>query len=367
MRRAVAVIAVLVAVVAAAATFSRNPNRLTLRAGESSSVSCSGPALNFTPSRATAGTLVCAPNPTTTTVPATTTTIPATTTTVPVTTTTVPATTTTTVAPPPPGGFPDASTTGVPAGTALTARSSSSCNWVISTPGTVVDGVDLAGCVDVEASNVTIQNSRLSGNTWWGVRLGVTNSSATNLRILHSTIQAAQGKGPDSGGYDYGISDQGGGSIEIGFDNISGYKDGTDITSGSIHDSYYHDLSTFNGAHVQDVYVYPGAGLTISHNTLINQASLTYTTAAVYIAPDAGHQHDVTMSGNLLAGGAYAFYGGDSTATNIVVSGNSFSTQVFPNCGNYGTHAYWWPNNAGNVWSGNVWADGPNAGKAVAA
>ena len=262
-------------------------------------------------------------------------------------------------------GHPDASNTGVPVGTSLTPMSSTSCNWVITTSNTVVNGVDLHGCIDVEASNVTIENSRISSNTWWGIKFGGSNPNITGLKVLHNTLLSVAGQGPDAGGYDYAVSGQANGTMEVGYNDISGYKDGTDVSSGSVHDNYIHDLSTFSGAHVQDVYVWPGAGLTITHNTLINQAALQYTTAAIYIAPDAGHQNNVQVTNNLLAGGAYAFYGGDSTATNISVLNNSFSTQVSASCGYYGTDGYWWPNNTGNVWTGNVWADGPKAGSTV--
>jgi hypothetical protein len=262
-------------------------------------------------------------------------------------------------------GFPDATTAGVPPGVRLTARSSTACNWVVTGDNTVIDGVDLAGCVDIEADNVTIRNSRITSNTWWGIKYGVSNPHVSGLRVLHSTVASTPGQGPDSGGYDFGISQQTSGTLEVGWADISGYKDGVDVSTGSVHDSYIHDLSEFAGAHTQAVYVYPGAGLSLTHNTLINQTAQAMATAAIYIAPDAGHQHDVTVSGSLLAGGAFVFYGGDATATNIKATGNSFSTRIWPKAGYYGWASYWTPANAGNVWQANVWADGPNQGQAV--
>jgi hypothetical protein len=263
--------------------------------------------------------------------------------------------------------MPDASNTGVPSGTVLTAKSSTACNYVVSTENAVVNAMDLNGCIDVEANNVTVQNSRITSNTWWGIKYGASNPNITGLRILHSTVTSVAGKGPDNGGYDYGISSQANGTIEVGYSDISGFKDGVDIASGSVHDSYIHDLSQFTGAHTQDIYVWSGggAGVTIQHNTLINQVALANTTASIYIAPDSGHDNNVTVTGNKLAGGAYAFYGGDTSATNIHVVDNTFSTVVYTNCGYYGTVAYWHAANAGNVWTGNSWADGPKAGQAV--
>jgi hypothetical protein len=268
-------------------------------------------------------------------------------------------------------GYPSAANTGVPPGTMFTTRTSTGCNWVITTDGTVVDGVDLHGCIDVEANNVTIQNSRISSDTWWAVRYGASQSNVTGLRLLHNTILSVPGAGPDSGGYDYAIDQAGSGGMEVAFNDISGYKDGVDISSGSVHDNYIHDLSYFTGAHDQDIYVWcGGSGLTIRHNTLSTGIPTTMAggagaTAAIYIAPDCGHQNEVTVDDNRLAGGAYALYGGDNTATNIVVTNNGFSTALYPNCGIYGTDAYWHAGNAGNVWTGNVWSDGPRAGMAA--
>lgn len=226
----------------------------------------------------------------------------------------------------------------------------------------------LTGTLDVEASNVTIENSILTGVSWWGVQLGVSNYGATNLVINHDTLQTVAGNGPDSGGYDYGISpgQYSTGSMTVEYSNISGYKDGIDITTGSIHDNYIHNLSQFTGSHSQDIYVYSGgSGITIKHNTLINDTPISQASASVYIAPDSPNQHNVTVTQNKLAGGALCLYGGDSNATNIVVTNNGFSTLMYSDCGYYGTDGYWHAGNAGNIWSGNVWADGPNAGQTV--
>src|SRR6185312_7570768 len=55
-------------------------------------------------------------------------------------------------------GYPTPSTTGVPSGTTLTA----SGPITVTTPGTVIDGKDVTGGIDVQADDVTIRNSRVS-------------------------------------------------------------------------------------------------------------------------------------------------------------------------------------------------------------
>lgn len=258
-------------------------------------------------------------------------------------------------------GFPDASDAGVPPGSALQAKSG---KVVITKDGTVIDGWDFSGVIDVEADNVTIRNSRLTGTTWFGIRYGATNPRATGLVVAQDTLQTVPGRGPDHGGYDYGIEQVGHGTLEVASSDISGYKDGVDISNGSVHDSYIHELSTFKGAHDQDIYVWSGGdGVTIEHNTLI--ADSEDSTAAIYVAPDSGHQNNVTMEDNWLAGGSYCVYGGDTTATNIRLVANAFSPEQYASCGQYGLVDDVKTQNPGDVTAGNVWAIGPRAGQAA--
>lgn len=261
--------------------------------------------------------------------------------------------------------WPDATNTGVPSGIALIDESAPmATGLVITTDNTVIDGINLDGWIDVEANNVTIQNSVITSNNWWGVRYA---GGVTGLKILHSVIRSVPGQGPDNGGYDYGIAQLGNGTMEVAYNDISGFKDGVDVTTGYVHDNYIHDLSQFDGAHTQNVYVWCGGnGVTLQHNTLINQTGQEYATAAVYIAPDCGAQNNVTVDTNWLAGGSLVLYGGGAMASNIHVQNNAFSTAIWsPDGGFNGTVGYWADGNAGNLWSGNTWADGPNAGLPV--
>jgi hypothetical protein len=82
---------------------------------------------------------------------------------------------------------------------------------------------------------------------------------------------------------------------------------------------------------------------------------------ALISLPDAAGR--MVVSGNWLAGGAYALMGGGGDVT---ITGNRFSTRFAPTCGRYGTHAHVgerYPD--GIQWSGNQWADGPSAGHPV--
>jgi len=258
-------------------------------------------------------------------------------------------------------GAPDAATTGVPPGTPLTEKPPGT--YVITHPGTVIDGWEVSGVIDVEADRVTIVDTRLTAASWAGIVYGKTNPAATGLRILHDTLTTMPGRGPDHQGYDYGIEQLGRGTLDVGYDDISGFKDGVDLHTGRVDESYIHQLPTFPTSHDQDIYVWPGGtGVEIDHNTLIADGGNA--TAAVYVAPDGGHQSGVTLADNWVAGGAYCVYAGDPTATDIRITGNLFSSEIYPACGQFGSVTYW-SANAGNVASGNLWAGGAQAGRPV--
>jgi hypothetical protein len=234
---------------------------------------------------------------------------------------------------------------------------------VIDKPNTVIDSTHIIGCVDVEADNVTIQNSWITSTDWFAIIYGDKNPSVTGLKVLHTTMDIDKPKCPNGVNCNYGLNPNGNGTYEVGWSNISGFKDGLDISTGYIHDNYIWGLLQFDGAHTQDIYVWPGGtGVRIVHNTLISD--IVDSTASIYVTDNQGHQQNVTIENNWLAGGSYALYAGDSTATQIVVTNNKFSTEVTPNSGYYGavTDIY---HNTDNVFSGNVWANGPNAGQAI--
>jgi hypothetical protein len=78
--------------------------------------------------------------------------------------------------------FPDASCTGVPAGTVLTVKTG---NQTISTAGTVVNGWDVRGKIIVNADNVTIKNSIVHGPAAGGC----SNGAAIELYGQHDVVQ----------------------------------------------------------------------------------------------------------------------------------------------------------------------------------
>ena len=256
-------------------------------------------------------------------------------------------------------GFPDASSTGP----RVKSFSQHSGNIEIHTDGQVISGWDLHGALDIYANNVTVIDSRITSATWWGVYL---RQGYGGLKVLHSTIVGSSTLGPDNGGTDYGVSNSASGPLEVGWCDISQF--GADVSTGhgDVHDNYTHNQANFiNLGHEwvhTDSIISGGSdtgGLVVRHNTLINQTPFDKgASASVGLFPDDGPVANTTVDDNWLAGGAYAFYGGDAGASNIKVTNNVFSTEISPNGGYYGFVAHWNATGSGNVFSGNRTSDG---------
>ena len=83
-----------------------------------------------------------------------------------------------------PSSWPDASNTGVPAGTTLTPSGS----ITVAVAGAVVSGLDVSGCLVIEADNVTIKDTGTAtagtlniSETGVGLVDSITLASGTNL------------------------------------------------------------------------------------------------------------------------------------------------------------------------------------------
>ncbi|WP_161789613.1 hypothetical protein [Phaeacidiphilus oryzae] len=227
----------------------------------------------------------------------------------------------------------------------------------------MIRGWDLTGSLDVYADDVTVVDSRITSANWWGVNL---RAGHRNLRVLHDTVTALPGRGPDNGGEDYAVSNMGDGPIEVGWSDVSVFGNALSTGQGDLHDDYVHDLVPFRNQSGQwqhtDAVISDGGGsgrLTVRHNTLLNPTPLDQgASASVGLFADSAPVTDTVVADNWLAGGAYALYGGGPGATRVQVTGNVFSEQYHPGVGGYGPVAAWNGSGAGNAWYGNRRPDG---------
>ena len=263
-------------------------------------------------------------------------------------------------------GFPDATNTGVPSGTALRSvpdQVSSGSGWhfdpgggyvVVTARGTVLSGLSMPCNLVIDASDVTVQDVRIVTGKYFGISLRHT----TGVTIEDSTIS---GRNLTSGRVDSAIDDIYGDStgIVIKDNNISRFRTGVQVSTGLIAGNYIHDPGYIHGDHTNGIYV---AGttepLTIYGNTILND--LGQTDDINLDASSSGQDvANKVVVDNLLAGGGYSIYGGGSRndrTSNILIEDNEFGRLYYPEGGQYGPAAYVNPRQAGNVWSGNVWS-----------
>jgi hypothetical protein len=249
-------------------------------------------------------------------------------------------------------GYPSPDTTGVPAGTHLTASGS----ITVSTSGAVVNALDVTGVITVAASNVTIENTEVSTAGSFGIFV---NSGVTGTVIKDVTIH---GTGTTAAGdLQWGIAKGSMNIAAVTADHVDFY-DGERILNGpgTLTNSFCLDTVDNPGAHYECVYE-GGGSVTINHDTLLVAHTQT---AAIFISTDFAALGTVQITNNLLAGGGYTIYG---YATNEhaygigaeMVTGNRFSRLYYPDDGYWGPTSYM---PTSYTWSGNVW---DNTGQSV--
>lgn len=150
-------------------------------------------------------------------------------------------------------GYPDATNTGVPAGTTLT---NSGC-VTVNTNGATVQNLNITDCnITVNANNVTIKNVKISGCTYYPIDYsGHTGLVIQDTEINSTCEQTTAG---------------------MSFDNytairmhVHGSADGFKANSNvTIQDSYIHDLWVTADSHNDGIQTTGGSNVTLTHNTV---------------------------------------------------------------------------------------------------
>jgi hypothetical protein len=270
-------------------------------------------------------------------------------------------------------GYPDATNTGVPAGTSLTPSGSKT----VTTNGTVLNGLEITGTVTVAADNVTIKNSKVirtsGGSGTYGVIL---NNGADNFTIEHSEVY---GPTSETAGLQSAVwNHYGNPGVVARYDYFHHCADCWE-GPGVFENDFMVVNAAYTGSHDEDIYVC-GAAVDVEHSTLFNTH---HQTATVFgdTASCGGNTFEIHNS--LLAGGGYMLYpqGNASSSTGVMnitnnrfarcVSGTVYDSSTggtycnsktgdtagyYPYGGFYGLAAYYFTGGA-NVWTGNVWDD----------
>ncbi|MBI4899192.1 MAG: DUF4082 domain-containing protein [Actinobacteria bacterium] len=265
-------------------------------------------------------------------------------------------------------GYPDATNTGIPAGTVLKRVPADvtsgpgwvwdSRGWLQANSGAVVSNVIVSGSINMAGSNVTVTNTRvLVGGESWGIGL----QHATNAVISNSEIGVPGG----TPRLMVGIKDIYGDSTgtQVLRNNVTNSSTGIQIYGGLIADNYVHDLGYQTGDHINGTTSNGSTDMmTIRHNTILNRFDQT---DAISLFQDFGIEANRLITNNLVAGGGYTIYGGDNQrygkTYNIQITNNRFSKLYYPNSGSYGPITAFDPSGANNLASGNYWDENLSA------
>jgi hypothetical protein len=253
-------------------------------------------------------------------------------------------------------GYPDATNSGVPAGTSLT---SSTAERHLTTAGTTVKDLASTGTIYVEANDVSIEDSEVVVDGGQSCGSGSCGGKGIWIKpgVSGTTIKDVTCRGGAASGTNVTqycvMSNSSSTHVER-----SRMYDCTECFTGPgvLVDSFLEDNGTISGEHYEDVYYGGGEGaLVIEHDTMLNPHSQT---AVIFASVDFGNQTTLTIADNLLAGGGYVIYGGGSGSGGKVlgpvsVTDNRFSREFYPDGGSYGIAAYM--NEAVTQWSGNYW------------
>lgn len=245
------------------------------------------------------------------------------------------------------GCWPGPLTTGVPAGTTLTAYTGPT---TITSPNTVIDSKIITSCLEIDTTGVVIKNSELDiSGCAYAVRVLPPNTG-TSITIQDSTINC---QNTDTTGF---------GEVNTILLRLDIYQCGNGLSLAkdvTVQDSYIHDLEGFIGSdNHTDGIQFEGClwqtgttcsnspagpegidhtlNVTISHNTIYgyNYQGIGVPTSAIISDCCAGGEN-ILIEKNLLAGGQFTLYCSDQTI-NYVVRNNHFSTVFYPNSGNVG-------------------------------
>jgi len=233
-------------------------------------------------------------------------------------------------------GFPDATNTGVPAGTKLTDVDG---DIEVRTAGTVIDGKSVNGCITVYAPRVTITRSKISCGGYYGIFSYGKNYSGGGLTITDVEVDCEDTNAT-------GIAAYGFVATRV---KVHGCENGFAIDNdATVRDSYMYDFYVGEAGHTDGIQLAGGANVTMTHNTIFN---LSDGGTSAIISPDSG-MSNVVVSDNLMTGGAYTLYCPRDSSSDFRVTGNRISTLFGVNGGAYGP---WVDCDRVATLSGNVW------------
>jgi hypothetical protein len=183
---------------------------------------------------------------------------------------------------------------GVPAGTTLTPSGS----LTVSTPGTVINGLDINGTLTINANNVTVKNTRVTGSSYNIVRVA---DNATGVTLDHVTINGKGLNGTEGSNGTYGPG-------TYNAVDVSGVENGfVPSTGATITNSYVHDLDAPGSPHFDGIQIDGDRSNITVKNSTVDLTDKTQT-SAVMVDNGFGPATNIVITGNRLLGAGYTVY-----------------------------------------------------------
>lgn len=191
--------------------------------------------------------------------------------------------------------MPNASNTGVPDGTALTAYTGS-CN--ITTSNVVIDAKTISCALTITGSNVRLSRFRLTAGSYNAITV-----KGSGVVIEDGEIDC---RGVDS----YGINVTGGTGLMVRRVDISNCGNGIEPGNGTtFRDSFVHDLKGSSAEHVDGVsFDYGQDNVSIIHNTVDVTNSSPQAVSALMLTNYGGGCAGIIVTDNLWRGGGFTIY-----------------------------------------------------------
>jgi len=260
------------------------------------------------------------------------------------------------------GPWPNASNTGVPAGTKLTTYTGS---CTITTAKTVIDSKTVnCNSLQIRAAQVTIRRSKINGAV--GLDTDISGSDKWSYTLIDSEVDAGVRQYP---AVSYG-------NMTIIRANIYGGE--TSVQCGeraltcTVQDSWLHGQRIPSDAnwHLGGFLSNGGHTIRIRHNTIVCDTPANALgegcTGDLNLFGDFAVVSDVVIDSNYLGANtssSYCLYAGDAAskpyprADHVSVTNNVFQRGTNRKCAAYGPVSGFNANGAGNVWANNTWED----------
>ena len=227
-------------------------------------------------------------------------------------------------------GYPDATNTGVPAGTPLQAKSG---KIVVTTPGTTVKDVALNGEIAVDANNTTIEDDEITID---GSQRGCSEpcnghgiqveGEVTGTVVKHVTCHGGSAEGENAS--EFCMKNYSGESVNVSY--MDDYNVGACWWGeGTYENNYCFVNAVIPEEHYEAIYYGGGKELKMNHNTMFSNKDQT---AVVFASVDFHNQETITLTNNFMAGGGFVIYGGGSGSGGRVIGPVTISDNRFARC-----------------------------------